>query len=960
MSSTQPQNSIPFQRRHIGPGPHQISQMLAELKLADLQELIDKVVPQSLLCDDFDLPPNQPEMLMLEELQQMSQRNTQSHNMIGLGYHDVFVPPVLEKNLLQSPGWYTAYTPYQAEVSQGRLEMLLNFQQMVTDLTQLDIANASLLDEATAAAEAVTIGLRHTQNKITGAATLFADHSCLPQTLAVLRTRAEASGVRMLTGPREQALKHPDCAAYIFQYPGAEGDIADLRPLIRTIKAQSTVDGLVILASDPLALTVLQPPGELGADCCIGSSQRISVPIGYGGPHAAFIAVKETYQRLLPGRIIGVSRDSRGRPGLRMALQTREQHIRREKATSNICTAQSLLANLAAARALYEGAEGLHSIANTIHQKTCDLAGALSKNGLTPLHAHFFDTLTFELRDSQQRDEIYQRAQGKGINLRKFSESRISLSVNEMTQGHHLVSLYQAFTNQDIDSLPNHAGTAIPANLARTTPCLSHDIFSRYRSETEMVRYLKKLERRDITLDRSMIGLGSCTMKLNAAAEMSAISWPGFANIHPFAPSQQTRGYLKLIQDLSSWLAELTGFDAVSMQPNSGAQGEYAGLLTIRNFHLAQGNQQRTICLIPRSAHGTNPASAVMAGMKVVVIDCDANGSISLEDLELKLNRYPGQIAALMLTYPSTHGVFEPHVAQICQAVHAAGGRIYLDGANFNAMLGLIKPRLFGADICHLNLHKTFAIPHGGGGPGMGPVATTDELAPYLPGHPSNADAPATNGGAVSAAPFGSAGILPISWAFIRLLGADGMRRSAEIAILNANWLAQKLTPYFPVLYTDDKGYVAHECILDIRPIKAKSGVTEEDIAKRLADFGYHAPTISFPVAGTMMIEPTESESLNELERFCRAMIKIRGEIDAITEGRIPLEQSPLRLAPHTELDLIEDWNRPYTRQEAIYPLNDGDQIDKYWPPVNRIDNVWGDRNLFCSCLPVESWGQED
>ena len=968
--SPPPQSLQAFVHRHIGPSPDDIQSICQRLGVADPEELLGQVLPPGLATQSgfAQIPAASTEAETLDNLRQIAAQNQPMHNMIGMGYHDVLTPAVLRRNILESPGWYTAYTPYQSEVSQGRLEMLLNFQQMVIDLTALPIANASLLDEATAAAEAMLICLRSDKSMHSR---FFADAACLPQTLAVLQTRAEPLGVQLITAPASEIGKHPGCCGYLLQYPASNGSIPPLHTYIKDIKQQG---GIAVVAADPLALALLKPPGELGADICIGNSQRLGVPPGYGGPHAAFIAVQDSFKRLLPGRLIGVSRDARGRTALRMALQTREQHIRRERATSNICTAQSLLAILAAARAMYEGGDGWRQIATSVHQRTSLLARGLHRLGLPPTCEHFFDTLEVRLPDATTCDQYLAQAAAAGINLRPPSllgaDNSLGIAVNETTDDSHLQSLLDiaaglvAKTPPDLATLRRDASTALPPELSRTSACLAHPIFSRYRSETEMMRYLKRLERRDIALDRSMISLGSCTMKLNAAAEMEPISWPAFASLHPFAPPEQAQGYRQLCDDLQNWLADLTGFDAVSLQPNSGAQGEFTGLITIRHFFLAQGETQRNLCLVPRSAHGTNPASAVMAGMEVQVVDCEEDGSVSLTSLQKLVDANADRLAALMLTYPSTHGVFEPAVAQICDIVHSAGGKIYLDGANFNAMLGLCKPREFGADICHLNLHKTFCIPHGGGGPGIGPVATTAELAPWLPAHlPGFAPADSQTGSPVSAAPYGSAGILPISWAFIQMMGGDGLRQAASVAILNANYLATRLGSSFPVLYLGENGRVAHECILDMRPVRKSAGVTEEDIAKRLADYGFHAPTVSFPVAGTMMVEPTESESLTELDRFCDTMISIRREIAAIESGEIPLEQSPLRLAPHSAEDLTDpEWDRPYSRQQAVFPLSNfpptDRAVDKYWPPVNRIDNPWGDRNLICSCPLPEAWEQ--
>lgn len=862
---------------------------------------------------------------------------------------------MIQRNILENPAWYTAYTPYQPEISQGRLEALFNFQTMICDLTGLDVANASLLDEATAAAEAMALAERAAQAK---AKSFFVDAEVHPQTLAVLRTRAEPLGWKLIVGDPAADLDKAEVFGGLLQYPGTSGVVRDLRKAIETLHAKGA---LAVVAADPLALTLLASPGELGADIAVGSAQRFGVPMGYGGPHAAYMAVRDALKRSLPGRIVGLSVDSRGAPAYRLALQTREQHIRREKATSNICTAQVLLAVIASMYAVYHGPEGLTHIAGNVHRRAAVLAAGLRKLGFAPAHETFFDTLTVDAGGKQS--EIVARALAEKINLR-IGNGTLAIAVDETTTPEIVEAVWRAFGGKfSYAEIEAHASDALPAELRRSSAFLTHPVFHAHRSETELLRYMRKLSDRDLALDRAMIPLGSCTMKLNATTEMIPLTWPEFGSLHPFAPADQAKGYRALFARLEKWLADITGYDAVSLQPNSGAQGEYAGLLAIRAWHTARGEGHRKICLIPSSAHGTNPASAAMVGMEVVVVACDARGDVDVDDLRAKAEKHSKNLAAVMITYPSTHGVFEEHIRDICDAVHAHGGQVYLDGANLNAQVGLSRPADYGADVSHLNLHKTFCIPHGGGGPGMGPIGVKKHLAPYLPSHPENRH-PATDGavphpvGPVSAAPFGSASILTISYIYILMMGGEGLRRATEIAILNANYIAARLQPHFPVLYRNARGRVAHECIVDPRPLKTTSGVTVDDIAKRLIDFGFHAPTMSFPVPGTLMIEPTESESKAEIDRFCDAMIAIRLEIAEIEAGRWKVEASPLRHAPHTVHDIADDaWNRAYSRVEGCFPAGSS-RTDKYWSPVGRVDNVYGDRNLVCSCPPVADYAE--
>jgi glycine cleavage system P protein (glycine dehydrogenase) len=947
-----------FTHRHIGPSSEDINEMLGVLNVSSLNQLIEQTIPQSVRqTAALDLGPAQSEPEMLRRLRVTASKNKVLVSVIGQGYYGTVLPPVIQRNILENPAWYTAYTPYQPEISQGRLEALLNFQTMISDLTGLEIANASLLDEATAAAEAMAMARRVSQSK---ASAFFVDRDCLPQTIAVMRTRAEPLGWTIIVGDPMTDLDPSGVFGAIFQYPGVSGEIRDFREAITRLHEAGA---LAVMAADPLALTLLVPPGQLGADIAVGSTQRFGVPIGYGGPHAAYMATKNVYQRTLPGRLVGVSIDTRGKPAFRLALQTREQHIRREKATSNICTAQVLLAVIASMYAVYHGPDGLRRIAENVHDLAARLAAGLKQLGWRVANDSFFDTMTVDA--GQHLAAILRRAVANGINLREISgeggAGLIGISCDETTTPDIVEAVWKSFgradsARSDVELVFEDVGSGgndpLPQALRRHDEFLTHPTFHRYRSETEMLRYIRRLSDRDLALDRSMIPLGSCTMKLNATTEMIPLGWPEFSNLHPFVPDDQSQGYAELIGDLESKLRTISGYDAVSLQPNSGAQGEYAGLLCIRAYHRSRGEGRRNICLIPSSAHGTNPASAQMAGMSVVVVNCDDNGNVDLGDLRAKAQKHADRLAAIMVTYPSTHGVFEEEIRSLCEIVHACGGQVYLDGANLNAQVGLARPGDYGADVSHFNLHKTFCIPHGGGGPGMGPIGVKAHLAPFLPGHPSRPDQPAQVG-PVSAAPFGSASILPISWTYIALMGGDGLTKATKVAILNANYIAARLEPHYPLLYKGRNGRVAHECILDIRPLKKSVGISVDDIAKRLIDYGFHAPTMSFPVPGTLMIEPTESESKAELDRFCDAMIAIRQEIGAIEEGRWPPDNNPLKNAPHSLVDIADDaWDRPYGRTAACFPLKSL-LSDKYWSPVNRIDNIYGDRNLMCSCPPV-------
>ncbi len=948
------ERGTPFEQRHIGPDAEAQAKMLAQVGYGSLDELTAAAVPAAIrIAEALGLDEARSEAEVLAELRALAGRNQVQHSMIGLGYHGTFTPPVILRNVLENPAWYTAYTPYQPEISQGRLEALLNFQTVVADLTGLPTAGASLLDEGTAAAEAMALSRR--VGKVKGGVFLV-DADCLPQTIAVIGTRAEPAGVSVVVADLSDGIPADVAERGVFgvllQYPGAGGAVRDLRPVIEQAHGLGAV---VTVAADLLALTLLTSPGELGADIAVGTTQRFGVPMAFGGPHAGYMAVRDAYARSLPGRLVGVSVDADGHPAYRLALQTREQHIRREKATSNICTAQVLLAVMASMYAVYHGPEGLAAIARRVHRHAVVLAAGLRAGGVELAHETFFDTLT--ARVPGRAAEVVAAARAAGVNLRQVDADLVGIACDETTGREQLAAVWSAFgVAGDVDALDAATDDALPAGLLRSDPYLTHPVFHRHRSETAMLRYLRRLSDRDYALDRGMIPLGSCTMKLNATTEMEPITWPEFAGLHPFAPVEQAQGYTTLITELEERLAEVTGYDKVSIQPNAGSQGELAGLLAVRAYHRANGETGRTVCLIPSSAHGTNAASAVMAGMRVVVVKTSEDGDVDVADLHAKIEQYRDELAVLMVTYPSTHGVFEENITDICAAVHAAGGQVYVDGANLNALVGLAKPGAFGADVSHLNLHKTFCIPHGGGGPGVGPVAVRAHLAPYLPNHPLQPSAgPETGVGPISAAPWGSAGILPISWAYVRLMGGDGLRRATQAAVLSANYVAKRLAPYFPVLYTGPGGLVAHECIIDLRPLTKATGVTVDDVAKRLIDYGFHAPTMSFPVAGTLMIEPTESEDLAELDRFCEAMIAIRAEIDRVGSGEWPKDDNPLRNAPHTAAMLAGEWEHPYTREEAAFPAG-VTAADKYWPPVRRIDSAYGDRNLVCSCPPLEAY----
>ncbi len=937
-----------FSRRHIGPDAGETAAMLDAIGAPDLASLIAQTVPASILEDvPADFATGLTETEVLARLRAIAGENQVLTSLIGQGYHGTILPPVIQRNILENPAWYTAYTPYQPEISQGRLEALLNFQTLVCDLTGLDVANASLLDEATAAAEAMALARRVSSSKARG---FFIDSDTHPQTIAVLRTRAEPLGWELVVGDPATELDPKAVFGALLSYPGSSGALRDHRV---AIDALHEAGAIVTMAADPLALTLLTPPGELGADIAIGSMQRYGVPMGYGGPHAAYMAVRDAHKRSIPGRLVGVSIDSHGRPAYRLALQTREQHIRRERATSNICTAQVLLAVIAGMYAVYHGPSGLLAIARRTHRLTAVLSAGLRALGFDMLTEHFFDTIGVDA--GLDAPLMLQRARAAGINLREYPHSnRIGISLDETSTQETVRRVWSVFAPPDrvaaIEAGLTPPDDAIPTALVRSSAFMTHPVFHAHRSETDMLRYLRRLSDKDLALDRSMIPLGSCTMKLNATVEMMPVTWPGFCDIHPFAPSAQTQGYARLFAELQSALCKISGYDAVSLQPNSGAQGEYAGLMAIRGYHRSRGEAHRDICLIPASAHGTNPASAQMAGMQVVVVGCDASGNVDVGDLRAKIDRHADRLAAIMITYPSTHGVFEEAIREICAMVHDAGGQVYLDGANLNAQVGLCCPGHYGADVSHFNLHKTFCIPHGGGGPGMGPIGVGAHLIAFLP---QVSDGQVSEG-AVSAAPFGSASILPISYAYILLMGGEGLKRATQIAILNSNYIAERLAPYYPVLYRGEHGRVAHECVIDLRPIKNATGITVDDIAKRLIDHGFHAPTVSFPVAGTFMIEPTESENKTEIDRFCDAMIAIREEIRAVEVGRVKAADSPLRHAPHTVADLITShWTRAYSREEGCFP-SALRRMDKYFPPVGRLDNSYGDRNLICSCPPIE------
>ncbi|CAN5374877.1 aminomethyl-transferring glycine dehydrogenase [soil metagenome] len=945
------QQHADFIDRHIGPNLDDQKAMLATLGFESLDAMTRAIVPVSILSDrplKLDLAISEAEVL--DALRKIADKNQVFKSFIGMGYYNCLTPTVILRNLLENPAWYTAYTPYQPEIAQGRLEALLNFQTMVTELTGMEIANASLLDEATAAAEAMTFCQRVSRNK---SKVFFVSQDCFPQTIDVVRTRAAPIGIEVVVGDHRKGLKDIDCFGVLLQYPALDGEIHDYAEIVAKAHA---MDALVVVAADLLALTLLTPPGEFGADVAIGTAQRFGVPLGYGGPHAAYFATRDADKRMMPGRVVGVSIDSYGQPAYRLALQTREQHIRREKATSNVCTAQVLLANIASMYAVYHGPQGLKTIAQRVHRLTATLAEGLRKLDIEVRTASFFDTI--EVRSSRA-SEVHDAARSKGINLRIVSGAAdiVGVSLDETTTWEDIEALWAIFAGAS-KSIPSFAeveakvADRIPADLVRSSSYLTHPVFNSHHSETQMLRYLRALSDKDLALDRTMIPLGSCTMKLNATTEMIPVTWKEFGAIHPFAPLDQAKGYQQLITELEQMLVTCTGYDAVSLQPNAGSQGEYAGLLAIRAYHESRGEKHRDVCLIPSSAHGTNPATAHMAGMKVVVVQCDARGNVDVADLKAKAEQHAKDLAAIMITYPSTHGVFEEAVGEICEIIHANGGQVYIDGANMNAMVGLCAPGKFGGDVSHLNLHKTFCIPHGGGGPGVGPIGVKAHLAPFLPGHRmlENHAAP------VCAAPWGSASILPISWTYIKLMGRQGLKQASQVAILNANYIAKRLAPHYPILYAGENGIVAHECIVDLRPLKDKTGITVDDMAKRLMDFGFHAPTMSFPVPGTLMIEPTESESKDELDRFCDAMIAIREEIRAVEDGKMAAEATALRNAPHTAMCVTGEWNRAYTREQAVFPLKSLKMGNKYWPPVGRIDNVYGDRNLVCSCPPLSEY----
>ncbi|MFF5938235.1 aminomethyl-transferring glycine dehydrogenase [Streptomyces sp. NPDC012508] len=948
------EQGIPFEQRHIGPDAEARAKMLAQVGYGSLDELTAAAVPDVIKnAEALGLPAARTEAEVLAELRELADRNQVLAPMIGLGYYGTFTPPVILRNVMENPAWYTAYTPYQPEISQGRLEALLNFQTMVADLTGLPTSGASLLDEGTAAAEAMALSRR--VGKVKNGVFLI-DADALPQTIAVIETRAEPTGVEVVVADLSEGIPAEVAERGVFgvliQYPGASGAVRDIKPLI---DAAHELGAVVTVAADLLALTLLTSPGSLGADIAVGTTQRFGVPMGFGGPHAGYMAVQDKHARSLPGRLVGVSVDADGNRAYRLALQTREQHIRREKATSNICTAQVLLAVMAGMYAVYHGPDGLKGIAQRTHRYATILAAGLKAGGVDVVHGAFFDTVT--VRVPGKAAEAVAAAREAGVNLYLVDADHVSASCDETTGRAQLDAVWSAFgVAADIEALDAATEDALPAGVLRSDAYLTHPVFHAHRSETSMLRYLRKLADRDYALDRGMIPLGSCTMKLNATTEMEPVTWPEFGQIHPFAPVEQAQGYLTLITELEERLAEVTGYDKVSIQPNAGSQGELAGLLAVRAYHRANGDEQRTVCLIPSSAHGTNAASAVMAGMKVVVVKTADDGEVDVADLRAKIEQYRDELSVLMITYPSTHGVFEEHVADICAEVHEAGGQVYVDGANLNALVGLAKPGKFGGDVSHLNLHKTFCIPHGGGGPGVGPVGVRAHLAPYLPNHPLQPSAgPETGVGPISAAPWGSAGILPISWSYVRLMGGEGLKRATQVAVLAANYIAKRLEPHYPVLYTGPAGLVAHECIVDLRPLSKATGVSVDDIAKRLIDYGFHAPTMSFPVAGTLMIEPTESEDLTELDRFCDTMIAIRGEIEKVASGEWPADDNPLANAPHTAAALGGEWKHAYSRDEAVFPAGVS-AADKYWPPVRRIDGAFGDRNLVCSCPPMDEY----
>ncbi|HIG67902.1 MAG TPA: aminomethyl-transferring glycine dehydrogenase [Porticoccaceae bacterium] len=941
------QNSAEFIARHVGPSDKDQQAMLKALGCNSLEQLTTEVVPAAItMTERLDIVDGCTEAKALAELREIANHNKVFRSFIGQGYYGTITPNVIQRNILENPAWYTAYTPYQPEISQGRLEALINFQTMITDLTGMEMSNASMLDEGTAAAEAMALCQRMSKSK---SMRFFVDEDCFPQTIEIIKTRAEPVGIEVQIGNPDEF--SGEAFGILLQYPGASGEVRNHRDIIAKVQDQR---GLVVMAADILSLVLLESPGSLGADVAIGSSQRFGVPLGFGGPHAGYMATRAAYKRNLPGRLVGLSKDSSGAPAYRLALQTREQHIRREKATSNICTAQVLLAVIASMYAVYHGPQGLQRIAQRVHLLTSVLASGLEQQGIKPVNTSWFDTLTLRLGERTQ--SVVKSAQEQEINLRLVDEHTVGISLDETTEIDDVIALWGILLGDhdlNADTLATEISEALPGDLIRTDNFLSHPTFSDYHSETEMLRYLRKLSDKDIALDRAMIPLGSCTMKLNATAEMLPITWPEFSNMHPFAPDAQTVGYQIMIEQLESMLCAATGYDAMSLQPNAGSQGEYAGLLAIRGYHESRGDSHRTVCLIPSSAHGTNPASAQMCGMSVVVVKCDDQGNVDIEDLKGKATLHAEKLAAIMVTYPSTHGVFEEKITDICDIVHQYGGQVYIDGANLNAMVGVCQPGKFGGDVSHLNLHKTFCIPHGGGGPGVGPIGVGKHLSPFLPRESNDGD---RGGAQISAAPFGSASILPITWMYIRMMGRVGLKHATEVAILNANYVAKRLQGHYEVLYTGANGRVAHECILDVRPIKDDIGISVDDIAKRLIDFGFHAPTMSFPVAGTLMIEPTESESQAELDRFCDAMIAIRAEIDQVASDEFSFDDNPLVGAPHTAAVVShDDWPRSYTRSQAAYPL-DSLRANKYWPPVGRLDHVYGDRNLVCSCPSIADY----
>ncbi|MFF5806679.1 aminomethyl-transferring glycine dehydrogenase [Streptomyces sp. NPDC012746] len=951
---SQLERGIPFEQRHIGPDAEAQAKMLAQVGYGSLDELTAAAVPDVIkTADALNLPEARTEAEVLAELRELAGRNQVLSSMIGLGYYGTFTPPVILRNVMENPAWYTAYTPYQPEISQGRLEALLNFQTVVAELTGLPTSGASLLDEGTAAAEAMTLARRVGKAK---GNVFLVDADALPQTIAVIETRAEPIGIEVVVADLSEGIPAEIAERGVYgvlvQYPGASGAVRDIKPVIDQAHG---LGAIVAVSADLLALTLLTSPGALGADIAVGTTQRFGVPMGFGGPHAGYMAVQDKHARSLPGRLVGVSVDADGNKAYRLALQTREQHIRREKATSNICTAQVLLAVMAGMYAVYHGPDGLRTIARRTHRYAALLAAGLTAGGVEIVHGSYFDTIT--ARVPGRAAEVAAAAREGGVNLYQVDADLVSLACDETTLRADVEAVWAAFgVTADIEALDETTAETLPEGLLRSDAYLTHPVFHQHRSETAMLRYLRKLSDKDYALDRGMIPLGSCTMKLNATTEMEPVTWPEFGQLHPFAPVEQAGGYLTLINELEERLCEVTGYDKVSIQPNAGSQGELAGLLAVRAYHRANGDEQRTVCLIPSSAHGTNAASAVMAGMKVVVVKTADDGEVDAADLRAKIEQHRDELAVLMITYPSTHGVFEEHVADICAQVHEAGGQVYVDGANLNALVGLAKPGHFGGDVSHLNLHKTFCIPHGGGGPGVGPVGVRAHLAPYLPNHPLQPTAgPETGVGPISAAPWGSAGILPISWSYVRLMGGEGLKRATQVAVLGANYIAKRLEPHYPVLYTGPGNLVAHECIIDLRPLSKATGVSVDDIAKRLIDYGFHAPTMSFPVAGTLMIEPTESEDLAEIDRFCDAMIAIRGEIERVAGGEWPLEDNPLANAPHTAAALGGEWNHPYSRDEAVFP-GGVTAAEKYWPPVRRIDGAFGDRNLVCSCPPLDEY----